>query len=89
MTRHHGVYAYLKHGLILLPVDDPQRVKSFAEHSNVKYILAGPEERRHNPALFSGLPFLRVVDEFGTGPQSVQIFELTRTSSPSHAHDMD
>lgn len=89
MTRHHGVYAYLKHGLILLPVDEPQRVKSFAEHSNVKYILAGPEERRQNPALFSGLPFLRMVGEFGTGPQSVQIFEFARASSPSHAHDMD
>lgn len=89
MARHHGVYAYLKHGLILLPVDEPQRVKIFAEYSNVKYILAGPEERRHNPALFDGLPFLRPVGEFGTGPQSVQIFEVTRNSSFSHAQQMD
>ena len=89
MARHHGVYAYLKHGLILLPVDEPQRVRIFAEYSNVKYILAGPEERRHNPALFDGLPFLRPVGEFGTGPQSVQIFEVTRNSSFSHAQEMD
>jgi len=89
MTRHHGVYAYLKHGLILLPVDESQRVRIFAEHSNVKYILAGPEERRHNPALFNGLPFLRMVREFGAGPQSVQIFELSRNSSFFRAQQMD
>lgn len=89
MARHHGVYAYLKHGLILLPVDDPQRVKIFAEHSNVKYILAGPEERRHDPGLFDGSPFLRPVGEFGAGPQSVQIFEVTHNSSYSHARQMD
>jgi len=89
MARHHGAYAYLKHGLILLPVDEPQKVKIFAEHLNVKYILAGPEERRHNPALFGGLPFLRPVGEFGAGPQSVQIFEVTHDSSFSHAQQRD
>ncbi|HET7106188.1 MAG TPA: glycosyltransferase family 39 protein [Candidatus Acidoferrum sp.] len=89
MTRHHGAYAYLKHGLILLPVDDPQRVKIFAEHSHVKYILAGPEERRHNPALFNGVPFLRMVGGFGTGLQSVQVFEVIRDSSDSHAQQLN
>lgn len=85
MARHFGVYAYLKHGLVYLPVDEPQRVKIFAEHSNVKYILAGPEERPHNPALFDGVAFLRPVGDYGTGPQSVRIYELTHDATDSHA----
>lgn len=84
MARHHGVYAYLKHGLVLLPVDEPQKVMNYAEHTNVKYILEGPEERRQNPLLFSNTASLLAVGDFGTGPQSVQVFETIHDIGGAH-----
>jgi len=81
MERHHGAYAYLKHGLVMLPVDEPQRVKNYAEHMNVKYLLAGPEERRHNPVFLNDTAFLRSVGKFGSGSESVQVLEMIRNSS--------
>jgi hypothetical protein len=78
MEKHHGVYAYLKHGLVMLPVDEPQRARKYAEHMNVKYVLAGPEERSHNPMFLGETAYLRSVAEFGTGSESVQVLEMIR-----------
>ena len=75
--RHHGVYAYLKHGSVMLPVDEPSRVMRYAEHMHVRYLLAGPEERRHNPVFLSDPTLLTPMAEFGHGADAVQVFELT------------
>jgi hypothetical protein len=84
MERHHGVYVYLKHGLISLPVDDPERVRKYAGHVNVKYIVAGPDERRHNPQLFADTAVVKLVKEFGSGPEAVELFELNSVADGAH-----
>jgi 4-amino-4-deoxy-L-arabinose transferase-like glycosyltransferase len=78
MAKHQGVYDYLRHGLVLLPVDEPGRVQIFADYMHVKYVLEGPEERHHNPVLFSSASFLTPVAKFGAGPESVEVLRFDR-----------
>lgn len=78
MAKHQGVYDYLRHGIVLLPVDEPGRVQIYADHMHVKYVLDGPEERHHNPALFSNASFLTPVAKFGAGPESVEVLRFDR-----------
>ena len=80
MERHHGVYAYLKQPTVFLPVDEAARVRQYAAHMNVKYVLAGPDERQHNPRLFVEGSFLHSVKSFGSGAQTVAVLEIVQGS---------
>jgi hypothetical protein len=67
----------------MMPVDEPPRTRSYAEYKNVKYVLGGPDERLHNPVLFTNMTFLRCVSTFGSGPESVQVFEVAHNAGGS------
>jgi hypothetical protein len=83
MTRRHCVYAYTQAATASMPVDPLPRLLRYCRHIGCRYLVLGPDERRHNPHLAEiRLPaeidgwILERVASFGRGDQNVQVLRI-------------